>query len=62
METFYAQIIGAEPRLTKETARLAGSEFLFENKKIKNLLNFEFQPIDKTLQRCCRYYIDESET
>jgi dihydroflavonol-4-reductase len=57
LETFYSQIVGAEPRLTKETARLAGSEFLFENKKIRNLLNFEFQEIDKTLQRCCRYYI-----
>lgn len=57
IETFYAKIIGAEPRLTRETARLAGSEFLFDSEKIKNLLNFEFQPIDKTLQRCCRYYI-----
>jgi len=57
LETFYAQILGIEPRLTKETARMAGSEFLFENEKIRNLLNFEFQPIHKTLQRCCRYYI-----
>jgi dihydroflavonol-4-reductase len=57
IETLYAQIMGVEPRLTRETARLAGSEFLFENKKIRNLLNFEFQPLDKTLQRCCRYYI-----
>ncbi len=57
LETFYAQLVGAEPRLTKETARLAGSEFLFENNKIRNLLNFEFQEIDKTVERCCRYYI-----
>lgn len=57
IETSVAQLRGTEPRLTKETARLAGSEFLFANQKIRNLLNFEFLPIDETLQRCCRYYI-----
>lgn len=59
VESFRAGIAGAEPRLTRETARLAGSEFLFENQKIRNRLNFEFQPIDKTLQRCCGYYIEK---
>ena len=50
---------GSEPRLTKETARIAGADYLFENRKIVDRLNFEFQPIDKTLQRCCRYYIEK---
>ena len=54
-------ISGSEPRLTKETARIAGANYFFENRKIVDRLNFEFQPIDKTLQRCCRYYIDENE-
>lgn len=57
VESFLARITGSEPRLTRETARLAGSEFRFENEKIRNRLNFEFQPIDKTLRRCCAYYI-----
>lgn len=57
-ETWRAIIAGSEPRLTKETARIAGVDYLFENRKIVEELNFEFQPIDKTLQRCCRYYID----
>jgi nucleoside-diphosphate-sugar epimerase len=62
VESFRSWISGSEPRLTRETARLAGSEFLFENKKIKNKLNFEFQPIDKTLQRCCEYYIGKMKS
>ncbi len=57
-ETLRAAIIGSEPRLTKETARIADVNYLFENRKIVDQLNFEFQPIDKTLQRCCRYYMD----
>lgn len=56
-ETLRSTITGAEPRLTKETARIAGADHLFENRKIVEKLNFEFQPIDKTLQRCCRYYM-----
>jgi len=59
VENFRSWIAGTEPGLTRETARLAGSEFLFENQKIRNRLNFDFQPIDKTLQRCCRYYIEK---
>jgi nucleoside-diphosphate-sugar epimerase len=57
-ETWRAIIAGSEPRLTRETARVAGVNYLFENRKIVDQLNFEFQPIDKTLQRCCRYYMD----
>ena len=58
-ETWRAIIAGSEPRLTRETARIAGVNYLFENRKIVNQLNFEFQPIDKTLQRCCGYYMDK---
>jgi len=58
-ESLRSIIAGSEPRLTKETARIAGVDYLFENRKIVELLNFKFQPIDKTLQRCCRYYMDK---
>ncbi|MBA4053299.1 MAG: epimerase [Marivirga sp.] len=59
LEGLISGITGAEPRLTPETARLAGSEFLFQNQKIRNKLKFEFQPIDGTLRRCCLYYIEK---
>jgi dihydroflavonol-4-reductase len=50
---------GSEPLITSETARLAGTEFLYQNEKIKTALNFEFQSIDHTLDWCCRYYINQ---
>lgn len=58
-ERIRTSITGTEPRLTKETARLAGAEFIFENQKIRNRLNFEFQPIEQSLQRCCEYYMEK---
>jgi nucleoside-diphosphate-sugar epimerase len=59
-ETWRAIISGSEPRLTKETARVAEADYLFDNRKIVDQLNFQFQPIDKTLQRCCRYYMEKT--
>jgi dihydroflavonol-4-reductase len=48
---------GTEPILTRETARLAGTDFLYNNQKIKKALSVEFQPIDVTLDWCCEYYL-----
>jgi nucleoside-diphosphate-sugar epimerase len=59
VESLRSRITGAEPRLTRETVRLAGAQFRYENEKIRNCLNFEFQPIDKTLKRCCGYYMEK---
>ncbi|HYI78909.1 MAG TPA: NAD-dependent epimerase/dehydratase family protein [Chryseolinea sp.] len=46
----------SEPLITRETAQLVGAQFLYDNKKIKNNLNFEFQTLDNTLEWCCDYY------
>ena len=50
-------LTGSEPLITRETARKAGTKFLFENDKIRKTLSFEFQPIDASLQWCCQYYM-----
>lgn len=51
-----------EPIITSETVRLAGTEFLYNNKKVRMELDFEFQPIDTTLHWCCQYYIRQMDT
>ncbi len=56
-ETVRARLIGAEPLITRETARSAGTQYLYINEKIKNSLQFDFQPIDETLEWCCKYYL-----
>lgn len=59
IEAFSARIRQAEPNIAPETARLAGTCFLYENKKIKNLLRLEFRTLDDTLDWCCRYYMQK---
>jgi dihydroflavonol-4-reductase len=51
-----------EPLITSETVRLAGTEFLYNNKKVRMELDFEFQPIDTSLHWCCQYYIRQMDT
>ncbi len=57
LESFRANLMRSEPLITNETARLAGTYFFYNNQKLRNQLNFEFQTIDKTLDWCCEYYI-----
>ena len=59
IEAFSARIRRAEPKITPETARLADTHFLYENKKVKKLLRFEFRTLEDTLDWCCRYYMQK---
>jgi nucleoside-diphosphate-sugar epimerase len=56
VERVRSLITGSEPLITRETAQIAETRFLYDNKKIKKILNFEFQSIDNTLEWCCNYY------
>ena len=57
LEAIRSLVAGSEPVITRETAQIAGARFFYDNKKIKKILNFEFQSIDNTLEWCCNYYI-----
>jgi nucleoside-diphosphate-sugar epimerase len=56
-ESVRAGLIHTEPLITRETARLAGTNFIYQNEKIIKKLDFKFQTIDQTLDWCCKYYI-----
>jgi dihydroflavonol-4-reductase len=55
-ETVRSWFTRSEPLITREMAQLAESRYLYDNQKIRNILNFEFQTIDNTLEWCCDYY------
>jgi nucleoside-diphosphate-sugar epimerase len=57
-ETFRALLTGSEPLISRETARLAGTSFRYDNTKIKTTLNFDFKSIDSTLAWCCTHYLN----
>jgi dihydroflavonol-4-reductase len=44
----------SEPILTKETARLSEFSYVYKNEKIKEFLNYEFTPLEKTISQTCR--------
>ncbi|HEX8038459.1 MAG TPA: NAD-dependent epimerase/dehydratase family protein [Chryseosolibacter sp.] len=56
VETVRAWINRSEPLITPETARLAGTHFLYENNKIKKTLQLEFHSMENTLDWCCQYF------
>ncbi len=61
LENVRSWFTGSEPLITSETARLAGTKFLYRNNKIQKVLNIEFQSIDKTLDWCCKYYMTQAD-
>ena len=56
LESVRTWLTGSEPIITRETARLVDTFFQYDNQKVKKALNFNFQPIDATLQWCCEEY------
>jgi dihydroflavonol-4-reductase len=59
VEKFKTQFTNAEPLITRETAHMAGTHFYYDNKKIKKILNIDFQSITNTIQWCTKYYRSE---
>lgn len=59
LEAIKSFLLGNEPLITKETAKSAKRQILYDNSKIKRALNFEFQAVDKTLERVCKSLINK---
>jgi len=54
LEAVKAMFTGKDPLLTKETAKTAAAKVNFDNRKItRYFLNFEYTPINKSLERIC---------
>ena len=58
MERIKSLFTGSKPLLTKESARVAHSNTLFENEKIlKALPGFSFTPLQESIQKACEKYL-----
>lgn len=51
MEALRTWLTGTKPLITKETAQSAARRIKYNNEKIKSALEFNFQPIEKTITR-----------
>ncbi|NNK60792.1 MAG: NAD-dependent epimerase/dehydratase family protein [Flavobacteriaceae bacterium] len=46
-------------RLTRNTVKSISTKQYYNNSKIKNALNFEFRPIDKSIKETCDHYLND---
>jgi nucleoside-diphosphate-sugar epimerase len=50
---------GKRRRLSKQLAKTVRTKRYFENSKIKQALNFEFTPIEDSIQKVSRYFLKD---
>ena len=53
-----SKLLGQQPLVTKETTTYTARDYRYKNDKIKELLNFEFTPIDVVIEKTCKQYLD----
>jgi dihydroflavonol-4-reductase len=53
------KILGKRRSLSKQTAKSAVSVSKYDNSKLKSMMNFEFKPIDKSIQEICKLYLKD---
>jgi nucleoside-diphosphate-sugar epimerase len=61
LESVRSFLTGADPLITKETARIADTTIRFNNQKVINVLNYSFKPLADTLQWCAEFYGKQME-
>jgi dihydroflavonol-4-reductase len=50
---------GKEPFITRDMAITSAQEYSYDNSRIKNLLDYNFIPIEKTIADTCSVYLSE---
>ena len=56
--TVFSMLTGADPLITTEVARITAQSIVYNNQKISKLLQYEFEPLDHTLEWCAKYYLN----
>jgi len=57
VEWFLEKITGKKAMITKQTAYSSQNKYLHSNKKIKEALCYEFEPLTDSIKTTCKYYL-----
>lgn len=57
LEGIRSRLTGAEPVITRLTARIANETFCYTHQKAIDILAMDFHTLDKTLDWCCAHYL-----
>jgi len=55
VEAFRSWLTGSRPLITKETAKTARTQFIYDGKKVNQTLGFEYRKLDETVRRVCEF-------
>ncbi|MEO1624578.1 MAG: NAD-dependent epimerase/dehydratase family protein [Bacteroidota bacterium] len=59
--SFPTQLLGVKTPLPRDIAKLTSHTFYYDNERSRDELNFEYTPIDQTLERICKaFQLDHS--
>lgn len=56
LEVWRSKLFGGKPMVTKETARTAHQMNYYDNSKVREMLNFEFRPVEQTIEDFSAFY------
>jgi dihydroflavonol-4-reductase len=59
VEKIKSFLINKPPLLTQQSSKSIHQKRYFSSKKIKNTLNFEFNPISTTIEEVCKFYMKD---
>ena len=59
LEKIRSIITGQPPILTKQSSKSIHNKYYYSSEKIKTELNFEFEPVSKTIREVCNQYKKE---
>ncbi|MFT4780778.1 MAG: dihydroflavonol-4-reductase [Psychroserpens sp.] len=54
------KLFGKRRKLSKQMAKSISNKIVFDNSKLKKELHFRFTPVDDSITRVSKYYLDES--
>jgi dihydroflavonol-4-reductase len=56
VEELRSKITGAEVLISRQSVKMPGEKFIYQNQKSINRLNMAYRPLEETLDWCCGHY------
>jgi len=62
LEELRSRLVGSEPLITRQSAKVTKENFYFQNQKAIQQLAISFRNLDETLDWCCQHYLQAYTT
>ncbi len=62
LEWVKSKISGSNPLITKETATISANQFIYNNSKLIQAIDYSYTPIQETIQETCAQFLDAKKS